>query len=77
MIFHDVPHIFRANRGTGTTIMQLNMAQEIASIDQDPLLMVLLDLSKEYETLDRGRIIQTLEGDREGPNMRGILAEFL
>ena len=44
--FHEVLHGFKAGRGTGTAIMELKIAQELASIDQDPLFMVFLDLRK-------------------------------
>ena len=37
--------------------MDLKMAQEISSIDQDQIFLVLLDLRKSYNTLDRGRIL--------------------
>ena len=51
--FYDVLHRFRAVRGTGTTIMELKLAQDIASIDHNPLLLVFLDLSKACDTMDR------------------------
>ena len=38
--------------------------------------MVLLDLSKAYDNLDRGTLLQTLVGYREGPKIRGLLSEF-
>ena len=41
---HDVLHGFRAIRGMGTAIMELNIAQDISSIDQHPLLLVFQDL---------------------------------
>ena len=50
--FHDILHGLRAKRGTGTSITELNMFQELASIDQDPLFLVFLNLRKEYSTLD-------------------------
>ena len=34
--FHDVIHIFRSGRGTGTAIMELKLAQELSSVDHDP-----------------------------------------
>ena len=49
---HDVLHRFRSRRGTGTTIMELNLAQELPSIEQDPLFLVFLDLWKSYDTVD-------------------------
>ena len=60
--FHDVLHGFRSGRGTGMAIMELNLAQELARVDHDPLFLVFLALRKVYSTLDRERFIQTLEG---------------
>ena len=74
--FHDVLHGFCAYKSTRTAITELNMSQELASIVQDPLLLVFLDLRKAYNTLDRGRLLQPLKGYREVPNMRGILVEL-
>ena len=42
--FHDVLCGFHAGRGTGTAILDIKLAQEIASIDQDPLLLVFMYL---------------------------------
>ena len=53
-------HGFCAGRGTGTTVMELNITQELASVDQYPLFLVLLDLSKYYDNLDHGRMLKTL-----------------
>ena len=41
---HNVPHGFRTGRETGMAIMELNIAQELTSIDHDPLLLVFLYL---------------------------------
>ena len=57
---HGVLHRFRARRGTGTAIMDLNLAQELTGIDHDPLFLVFIDLSKAYYTVDRDCIIQTI-----------------
>ena len=44
MDFHYVLYILRAGRGMGTAIMELNITQDLDSVDQDQLLLVLLDL---------------------------------
>ena len=49
---HAILHGFRAERGTGTAIMELNLTQELTSIDQDPLFLISLDLRKSYDTMD-------------------------
>ena len=59
--FHEVIHGFQAGRGTGTAIMDMKLAQEISRLDHDPLFLVFLDLRKAYNTVERDRIIQTLE----------------
>ena len=51
--FHDVLHGFNSGWGTETTIMELKLTQELGSVDQDPLLLVLLDIRKAYDNLDR------------------------
>ena len=42
--FQIVFHGFQAKRRTGMTIIEIKLAQELASIDQDPLFLVLIDL---------------------------------
>ena len=42
--FHYVLHGFRAVRGMGKAILDLKPAQDLVSIDQDPLFLVLIDL---------------------------------
>ena len=59
---HNVPHGFRTGRETGMAIMELNIAQELASIYQDPLFLVFLDLRKAYDTMYRERFLVTLKG---------------
>ena len=73
---HDVLHGFRAERGTRTAIMELKLAQELVSIDQDPLLLVFLDLMKAYDTMDRDLLLVTLEGYGSGSWMCGLLETF-
>ena len=48
----------------------------MAIIDQEPLLIVLLDLRKAYDMLDLVCLLNTLEGYGVVPKLRGILEEF-
>ena len=48
---HDVFHVFRERIGTGMSIMEFNLAQELSRIDQYPLFLVFLDLRKAYGTV--------------------------
>ena len=41
--FYGVFHVFCAERELRTSIMELKLAQELASVDQEPLLLVFLD----------------------------------
>ena len=76
MTFHDVLNGFLVKRGTATAIMKLNLTQDLASVDQDKLLLVFMYLKKAYDNLDHGWLLKTLEGYRTGPKMWGILVEF-
>ena len=58
--FHGVFHRFCAGRGMGTETMELNISQDLSSVDQYPLLVVFLELRKTYNTVDRGRLVRTL-----------------
>ena len=76
LYMHNILHGFRARIGTGTAIMELNLTQEISSIDQDHLLLVLLDLRKAYGTVDQEHLLITLEGYVGGPRLCGLLETF-
>ena len=43
-------------------IMELKLAQDLASIYQEPLFLVFLDLRKAYDIVNRKRLLITLEG---------------
>ena len=60
--FHKFFHGLCTGRGTGKAILELKLAQELASVDQDPLFLVFLDLLKAYDTVDWVRLLTTLEG---------------
>ena len=59
---HDILHGFHEGRGTGMAILELNLVQELSSIYQDPLFLVLLDIQKSYGTVNWCRLLMTLEG---------------
>ena len=39
--------------------------------------MIFFDLRKSQDNLERGRLLQTLEGYGEGPKLQGLLEAFL
>ena len=62
--------------GGGLVIMKRNLAKELASVEQDLLFLVFLDIQKLYDNLDHERLLNTLEGYGVGPKIRDILEEF-
>ena len=76
VVFHDFLHGFRTNRGTGTAILEVKLAQELACIEQAPLYMVFLDLRKAYDTVDRSRALEVFEQYGMGPRMLRLLRNF-
>ena len=68
---HNVLHRFWSGRGMGAAIIELILVEELASVDQDPLLLVFLDLRKSYDNLDPGRLPKYLEGNGVGLKLRG------
>ena len=73
--FHDILHRLSVGRGTRIAIMELKLTQDLPSVDQDPLLLVFLDLIKVYDKLDHGQLLETLDVYREGGagNYGGVL----
>ena len=76
VVLHDALYVFFTRRGTGAAMMEIKIAQDIASINQDSLFLVFLDICKAYETLERRQLIQALEGYGEFLNMWILLTEF-
>ena len=74
--FENVLHVLHSGRGRGIATMEINLSQEVASVDQGPLFLVLLDPRKAYNTVDRFHLIRTLESYGAGPQMCNLLANF-
>ena len=74
--YHDALHGFRAGRGTGTATLESNLLQQIASIREEVLYVIFLDLTKAYNALDRSRCLEILEGYGVGPNARRLLKTY-
>ena len=76
VVFHDILHGFIQRRGTGTAILEAKLAQELASLENEPLFVIFLDLRKAYDTVDRTRSLQTFEEYGMGPNMLRLLRNY-
>ena len=73
---NDAIHGFRQGRGMGTSTLEAKLAQQLAGMCHDPLLQVLLDVSKAYNYLDRQRCMEILRGYDLGPNLQRLLKSF-
>ena len=65
--FHDFLHVFRAGRGTGTATLEAKLLHQLAALREEVLYVILLDLHKAYDALDRPRCLDILEGYGVGP----------
>jgi len=73
---HDSLHGFVAERGTGTAIIELKLAQQLAHMEQEPLFATFLDLRKAYDAICRGRCLRILQGYGVGPRVLEVIAYF-
>ena len=74
--FHDVLHGFRAGRGTGTATLEAKLLQQLASMREEVLYVIFLDLTKAYDAFDRSRCLDILEGYGVGPSARRLLKTY-
>ena len=74
--YHDAPHGFRTGRGTGTATLEANLLQQLATMREEVLYVIFLDLTKAYYALDRSRCLEILEGYGVVPNARRLLKTY-
>ena len=68
--YHDFLHGFRLGRVTGTATLEAKLLQNLASLREEVLYLIFLDLHKACEALDRSRFLEILEGYGVGPRAR-------
>ena len=74
--YHDALHVFWAGRGTGTAILEAKLLQHLATMREEVLCVIFLDLTKAYDDLDRSRCLEILEGYDVGPSARRFLMTY-
>jgi hypothetical protein len=73
---HEAMHGCWNGRGTGATILEAKLAQQLAHLEQEPLYGVFLDLKKAFDAMDQERCLLILEGYGVGPNMVWLIRNF-
>ena len=74
--FHDFLHGFRVGCGTDTATLEAKLLQKIVALREEVLYVISLDLHKLYDSLDRSRCLEILEGYDVGPRARRILQTY-
>ena len=70
---HDSLHSYRIGWGTGTTVIEVKLWQQLAHIKQAPFYGVFIDLKKAFNAMDRERCLLILKGHGAGPNMHRLI----
>ena len=76
VVLHNVLHGFRVGRGKGTATLEAKLVQQLSGLAHKPLLQVLLDVQKAYDSLDQERCLELLRGYGLGPNLARILDNY-
>ena len=75
--FHDGIHGIRKNRGCSRAIIEAKLEMQLARQEGVQYHQVFLDLSKAYDTVDKGRMIMILKGYGVGPNLQEMHRSYL
>ena len=73
---HDSLHGFRPGRSCGTGIMEVKLAQQLASMEQCPFYGIFLDLKKAHAAMDRDRCLKILRDVGVGENTVCLINRF-
>ena len=74
--YHDTLHGFWAGCGTGTLTLELKLLQQIAALREAVIHVLLLDMHKAYDALDRSSCLDILEGYGVGPRALRLLRRY-
>ena len=74
--FHNFLHGFWSDCGTSTATLKAKLLQKLAALREEVLYVIFLDLNKAYDTLDRSRCLEILEGYDVGPRARRLLQTY-
>ena len=73
---HNELHGFRHGRRTGTETLELKLTQQLKGLYNEPLLFVLLDMRKTYDSLDRGSFMEILREYGIRTKLQRLLQQF-
>ena len=76
VVFHDALYGFTEGRGERTATLESKMAHQLARILHDPLLQVVLEFCKAYDSLERYWCLELLRGYRLGPDLAQPLDNY-
>ena len=74
--FHKFLHGVQAGSGTGTATLEAKLLQQLAALRKEVLYVIFLDVHKAYDTLDRSRCLDILEGYNVETRSRRILQTY-
>ena len=74
--YHYSFHGLHAGRGTGTATLEVKMLQQVTYMREEVLHTFFLDLHKAYDTLDRYKYLDILEGYGIGPRAFRLLRRY-
>ena len=66
---------FRTGRGAGIDTLGAKLGQQLVGLAHEPLFQVLLDVHKAYNSLDRGRCMEILQGCGMVHNMARLISQ--
>ena len=73
---HEALHGGLHGKGTGTAIMEMKLAQQLAFLEQIPLYAIFVDLRKAFDAVDRERVLDILKDRGVGPKMLRLIKTF-